>query len=283
MDFSKIFKKYRWNFGLIFSLIFIESVLSILFPLFIGIAIDQALEGSNIGLFQLGALGIGAIFIGVGRRIYDSRFYARVYQKVGSGILTDIQDDLSSVKSASLTMIQELIEFFEHSLPQLLACLIGLVGVITIIATMNIFLFFGSILSAIVVFLIFWFSSARTILFNKSFNDELERQVDVISENESTSLNAHLKELMKWNIKLSDLEATNMFFAWLILIAFLVASIKISISYSIIQYGALLSLIMYVFQYVEYLISLPHYYQSWLRLKEILGRTQPCLTDLSVY
>ena len=77
---------------------------------------------------------------------------------------------------------------------------------------------------------------------------------------------------MKWNIKLSDLEAVNFSLAWFILMIFLVASIIISVQNPLVKYGALLSLIIYVFQYMESVINLPFFYQSWLRLKEITHR-----------
>ncbi|MEM6967438.1 MAG: hypothetical protein AAF573_21925 [Bacteroidota bacterium] len=42
----------------------------------------------------------------------------------------------------------------------------------------------------------------------------------------------------------------------------------------IIKYGALFSLIMYVFQYMENVINLPLFYQNWLRLQEIQARME---------
>jgi ABC-type multidrug transport system fused ATPase/permease subunit len=117
-------------------------------------------------------------------------------------------------------------------------------------------------------------SSKKTIQFNKSSNDEFEKQVDVISKNDEQELKIHLKKMMKWNIKLSDLEALNFSISWIVLITFLVASIVISVNDGIVKYGALFSLIMYVFQYMENVINLPLFYQNWLRLREIKERLE---------
>ena len=78
--------------------------------------------------------------------------------------------------------------------------------------------------------------------------------------------------MMKWNIKFSDLEAKNFSLSWIALIGFLVLSIVIAVSDGMVQYGALFSLIMYVFQFMENVVNLPFFYQNWLRLKEINQR-----------
>ena len=77
---------------------------------------------------------------------------------------------------------------------------------------------------------------------------------------------------MKWNIKLSDLEAANFSLSWIVLIMFLAGSIIISVNDGIMQYGMLFSLVMYVFQYIENVINLPFFYQNFLRLQEINER-----------
>ena len=274
MKIKAIFKKYRLKFGFTLFLILLEAGLAILFPLFIGYAIDSAINGSHQGAVYLGLLGLAALVVGVGRRIFDSRFYAKVYQSAGSSAISKMEDNVSSKKSARLGMIRELVEFLENSLPELISNVIGLIGVIGIIATLNLNVFYGSLIVTLIVFLIYWMTSAKTIRLNKSSNDEFEKQVDVISKNDEQELNLHLKEMMKWNIKLSDLEAINFSVSWVVLIVFLVASIVISVSDGIVKYGALFSLIMYVFQYMENVINLPLFYQNWLRLQEIKKRLE---------
>ena len=39
-----------------------------------------------------------------------------------------------------------------------------------------------------------------------------------------------------------------------------------------IEYGTVFAIVMYVFQFLESVVSLPLYYQQWLRLREISGR-----------
>lgn len=185
-----------------------------------------------------------------------------------------MESNVASKKSARLGMIRELVEFLENSLPELVSNIIGLTGVIAIIITLNLNVFYGSLMVTFIIFLIYWITSTKTIRLNKSSNDEFEKQVDVISKNDEKELSIHLKKMMKWNIKWSDLKAMNFSISWMVLIVFLVASIVISINDGIVKYGALFSLIMYVFQYMENVVNLPLFYQNWLRLKEIKERLE---------
>ena len=259
-------------FGFTCSLILMEALLTLLFPLFIGYALEDAMSGTYRGVFQLGTLCLATLIVGVGRRFFDSRFYAKVYKKMGALIIAGLNEQDTSTKSARLGMIKELVEFLEFSLPELINAMITLVGVATIVATLNLNVFWGTLITTILILVFYWISSAKTLRFNKASNDELERQVDVISKNNETELKSHLKKMMQWNVRLSDLEAVNFSLSWLVLIIFLMVSIVISVDAQFVKYGALFSLIMYVFQYMENVINIPFFYQSWLRLREMTNR-----------
>ena len=274
MQITSILKQYRLKFGLTLFLILAEAGLMILFPLFIGNAIESAIDESSAGAIYLGLLGLATLIVGVGRRAFDSRFYALVYESIGTGAISKMKNNVPSKKSARLGMVRELVEFLENSLPELISNVIGLVGVVFIIATLSLNVFYASLMVTIIVFVVYRITSKRTLHLNKSSNDEFEKQVDVISKNDPQELRSHLKKMMKWNIKLSDLEAINFSVSWIVLIVFLVASIVISVGDGITQYGALFALIMYVFQYIENVINLPFFYQNWLRLREITERLE---------
>ena len=76
---------------------------------------------------------------------------------------------------------------------------------------------------------------------------------------------------MRWNIRLSDLEAANFGIVWLFMVGLLVFSIN-SAADDNVDYGIIFAVVMYVFQFSESVTLLPFYYQQWLRLREISGR-----------
>ena len=274
MKIKNILSNFRWQFGLTLTLILLESGLALLFPLFIGFAIDGALNGATEGAVQLGILGLIALAVGVSRRLYDSRFYAQVFQLLGMRVVSKMGGNDPSKKSARLGMIREMVEFMENSLPELIGNVIGLIGVVVIIASLNFNVFIGGVVSTVLIFIVYLATSGKTVRLNKAYNDELEKQVDAVAANQANDLEKHLRDIMKWNVKLSDLEAMNFSIAWIVLMIFLVMSVIISVEGGIVKYGALFSLIMYVFQYMESVVNLPLFYQDWLRLTEIRDRLE---------
>ena len=272
MNWKGIFTKYQLSFGFTLSLILVEAFLALLFPLFIGRAIGDAMAGHHSGVVQLGIIGIAALLVGVGRRFFDSRFYAKIYQDISPQVLSRIDGDQSSVKAARLGMIHELVEFMENSVPELISAVISLFGVIIVLATLNLPIFYGCLIVTLIIGLVYWMSSAITMRLNKASNDEFEKQVNVLARNDPAALSDHLRKMMHWNIKLSDLEAANFSVSWIALMGFLVGSILIATGQTTVEYSILFSLIMYVFQYIENVVHLPFFYQHWLRLQEITHR-----------
>ena len=271
MTIKNIFLDFKWRFSLTLFLLLTESGLMILFPLFIGFAIDDALIGSYKGSFYLGGLGLALLIFAGGRRLFDSRFYAKVYRKYGLKVGTSDKVS-SSQKAARLHMLTEVVEFFENSMPALIASIIGLVGTLIIVAALNTKIFLGCLVLLVFTFIIYALTSKKTTRFNSELNNEIEKQVDVVATNEVPKISTHLKDLMKWNIKLSDLEMINFSVVWTGMMGFLVVAIMWSVEGDDPQYGAVFALVMYIFQYIESLIGLPLFYQQWLRLAEISNR-----------
>ncbi len=271
MTLRDIFKRFPFRIGLTFLLVLLEGGLAILFPLFIGYAINDALQGAYNGAMLLGTLGLLSLLIGSARRLLDSRFYAQVYRELGLEI-TNRPGLTPSRQTARLGMLGEMVEFFENSVPQIVNSIIALAGTLLIVATLNLKIFAGCLITLFIVFLVYALTKNKTVRFNIEYNNALERQVDILAKNEPSDLNNYLRDLMKWNIKLSDLETANFSIVWTMLMGLLVFSIIWTVESGTINYGAVFALVMYVFQYVESVVMLPFFYQQWLRLKEISTR-----------
>ncbi len=110
------------------------------------------------------------------------------------------------------------------------------------------------------------------LCLNKGQNDEFEKQVEIISGQNSINLNRHFKSLMRWNIRLSDLETINFSFTWIALAGALVGSINIVASSGTSTFGHVITIVMYVFGYIESVMTFPLYYQQLIRLQDIAGR-----------
>ncbi len=271
MDIRTVWIQNRIRLTLTILVLVVEALLGTLFPYFIGKAIDGVLSNNWLGLLQLGVLGAMLIIMGGVRRFFDSRFYAKIYTQISTLTLKLMPEKAHSAKAARQNMLAEIVKFAENELPIIIQHSIGLIGVMTIIAFLNWSIFLGTFITGGLVLSVYFLSGKKTTLFNKNFNNELEKQVDVVHSGSQSELRFHILKLMKWNIKLSDIETINYSISWLIMMALLLVSIYYSANESV-QYGALFALIMYVYQYIDSMVSLPLYYQQWLRLLEISNR-----------
>ncbi|MDE2664180.1 MAG: ABC transporter six-transmembrane domain-containing protein [Gemmatimonadota bacterium] len=266
-----LLKRFAGRLTLTLSLVVLESAGWLLFPLVIGRAIDGVLAGSTRGLYELAGLGIGTIFIAIGRRVVDSRAYAGIYVRLGEEMVASTAERSTSTRTARLGMLREIVEFFEHSLPQLITSAIGLAGTVVILSTLNVPVFLGCLAVAVATGILYALTGKLTTRYNEGLNDEHERQVDAVDSGDPVRLGEHLRAMTRWNIRLSDLEAGTFGINWVLMMGLLVFAVGISAERTV-EYGAVFAIVMYVFQFVESLMALPFYYQQWLRLREISGR-----------
>lgn len=269
-----IVKQYKTSLYSTRSAIFLENIGRILFPLLMWYALDGVLQWNNYRLWWLWAVWIMTGLIGSVRRWYDSRVYAKIYEQLAHGMIERQQNITASQKTARLALLNETIETFEQSIPELIAQTMWLVWWLIIIATLNITIFWACLCLFLIIFGLYRWRSKDITFYSAAYNDTLEKQVDIITSNKDTEFRTHVHELMQRNIKLSDIETKNFWISWMIVMWLLVFSIFTAVKWGIVEYGALFSLIMYVFQTVESILSMPLFYQQWLRIKEIIARLQ---------
>ena len=266
-----LLKRFAGRFALTMSLVVLEAAGWILFPLFIGRAIDSVLADSTRGLYEFGALALATMLIAIVRRLVDSRAYARIYVSLGEEMVGVDEESDTSTRTARLGMLREIVEFFENSLPALVNSLIGLAGTVLILWLLNVPVFLGCLVVAVATVTLYALTGRLTTRYNEGFNDQYERQVDAVHSGDPRRLREHLRAMMRWNIRLSDLEAANFGINWVFMTGLLVFAVAAAAEETL-EYGAVFAIVMYVFQFVESMLGIPLYYQQWLRLREITGR-----------
>ncbi len=271
-----LLSRFRGRITFTMTLVLLESILGLLFPLFIGNSINGLLQQSTTELISLGILGGLALLIGSGRRFYDTRAYAGIYTTISSEMVEREQQKntpLSAIVARS-NLLTEFVEFLENSFPMIVESLIGVVGVLLIILSLNTSVFFACMALLGLMIAIYMLSGRWNFRFNKAYNDELEKQVEVLSTQQHGLIAKHFSAVMKWNIHLSDLETVNYAVIWLGIIVLLIYSPIAVIEGGIINFGLVFSALMYVFQYIESIVTLPLFIQQVIRLQEISSRLQ---------
>ncbi len=271
-----IFARFRAKIILTWFLVICEAGLLLLFPLFIGIAIDDFLADSYLGLVQLAGIGLLSLIVGAGRRFYDTRAYANIYTTIAPELVEKEKkrDASVSVVSARAGLATEFVEFFENSFPEIINSIIALGGALLIILFLNFKIFIACLIVTAVIGLIYSLTSTKTYRLNRGYNAELEKRVKVLEQGDKNGVVGHFKNVMRWNIRLSDLETTNFSLSWVFLIGVLLYAIVAIIESGVTAHGKVFSILMYVFNYIESVITMPLFYQQFVRLKEISHRLE---------
>ncbi len=265
-----IWKTYRLKISGTMGLLTVERILGVAVPFVLGVAINDLIEGSFRGIGWLIILEVLALFIGTGRRLYDTRVYARIYTDIADSTAQRLDIGVSR-RAARLGLARELVDFFEWELPQLFAALIGISGAFGMLIYLLPTVGGLSILVGLVVALVFLISQGRMFSLNKLLNNELERQVTMLESEREFSRRRHLSRLARWRIHLSDLEATNFAIAELLLASLVIGAVVITVRAGL-SVGEIFAILTYLIGVTENLIVLPWTYQQSIRAREIGGR-----------
>ncbi len=275
MTLFSIFKRYRWRMSMTLVLILAEATALLMLPLVIGFAVDGLLKNDNTGIWQLGFLGLGVVISGSLRRLYDTRVYSSIYIDLSTETVENGDNDSTSKLNARVTMLKELVEFLENQLPELLNNVIGLVGTVIILFSLNFNIFLGCLAVLVLMIVVFMATGKLTTQLNHHYNNAMEDQVGAIENRKNLPVRGFMKRLMSWNVKLSDLETFIFGVIWLGMIVLIVFSVIQAVNTEqALQAGAVMAIIMYVFQFAEGSGMLPLYFQQFLRLQEISSRLQ---------
>lgn len=257
------------------SLVIAEGLLYLLYPLSIGEALSGLIAGSQLQLWLLVALCAASILVGALRRYYDTRAYAHIYAQLGVSLLEGQRDRRTpavSRQNAHLSLLTELVSFFEHSVPQLTQHAISLFGTLILLFALNPRIALLCLGAAGLAALVYRASEGRLHRLNQGLNDEAERQVHVLQLGGRGVLREHLGRVAHWKIRLSDLETKNYAIILTGLSALVVGAVAFLGHLRHEALGDPLSVLMYVFNFFEAVLAFPLFFQEWVRLTEISQR-----------
>lgn len=266
--------RFKWRILLTNLLVFLESILGVLIPLFIGLAINDLLDGSLRGVIYLIVLSLSSVVVGSIRRVYDTRTYSSIYQIVAPEMVANEQQKDSSVSKviARTSLLDEIVEFLEWSVPAVVGAGVYLIAVLVIIASLNLNVFFASLALLLLTLIVYATTGKLNFKLNERYNDELEHEVNVLESRDHSLIRNYYRTLMQWNIKLADLGTFNYLIVMLGTTALLVYTPVAVIKGGVEYYGLVFSAVLYVFEFIAALIELPDHIQQVIRLNEISSR-----------
>ena len=266
--------RFKWQILLTNLMVFLESILGVLIPLFIGMAINDLLDQSFQGMIYLIVVSLSSVAIGSIRRVYDTRTYSRIYQIVAPEMVAKEQQADSSVSKiiARTGLLAEIVEFLEWSVPAVVGAAVYLIAILVIIAGLNLHVFFASLFVLLLTIVVYVKTGKINFKLNKNYNDQLEIEVNALESRDNSFIQSYYRTLMQWNVKLADLGTFNYLIVMLGTTALLVYTPIAVIEGGVYYYGLVFSAVLYVFEFVAALIALPDHIEQVIRLNEISSR-----------
>ena len=273
---SHIISLHKYQLLLTYLLFTCESGGLLLRPFFLGNAVDDLIKGSHNGLIYLAITHIVWLIAGTIRHRYDTRTYTAIYTTLVKQLLSKkYTDNQVSRLSAHSTLAREFIDFLEFDLNYVVEAIYNLLGSIIMLFYYNRQVVLVCLIILIPVMIVSYFYGKKMETLTQQKNDELEKQVDIITTQDQAAIATHYQNLRKWQIKISDSEAWNFGFMELMVLIAIIISLIISIKTTNQQpllAGSIIGIYNYVLKFASGLDTIPYTLQRLTTLKDINER-----------
>jgi len=274
---SKLIRRHKMRLGITYLLFSLEMTGALLRPFFLGMAINDLMQGSYRGLIILSAVHFAWLVIGTLRHRYDTRTYSTIYTSLVTKFLSKkIKSSEVSKLSAHSTLAREFVDFLEFDLVYIIEAFYNIVGSMILLffyQSSVVFLCLGILLP---VMLISYIYGKKMKKLTRLKNDELEKQVNIISSGDKKAIYQHFNNLRKWQIRISDQEAWNFGIMEMMVMVVIAVSLLITnqVTGTTVLAGHIIGIYNYILKFVSGLDTIPYTVQRITALNDITQRIQ---------
>ena len=189
---KSLFLKHKYQLIITYVLFTLETAGGLLRFYFFGEAVNGIIKGSYNGLIMLAAVHLVYLSVGTIRHIYDTRTYSAIYTSLVTRLLSRklSKYDVSKL-SAHSTLAREFIDFLEQDFVYVLEAVYNLAGSLIILFFYDKTIALVCLAILVPVMMVSYFYGKRMKVLNQKRNDELEKQVDVISTGNKMKIHTH--------------------------------------------------------------------------------------------
>jgi ABC-type multidrug transport system fused ATPase/permease subunit len=214
--------------------------------------------------------------------MYDTRTYSAIYTSLVTQFLARRfgKSEVSKL-SAHSTLAKEFVDFLEYDLVYVIEAIYNLLGSLVLlmfydVAVVGVCL---AILLPVVGFSYFYGKKMKRL--NKLKNDELEKQVDIISTGNNHLIRQHYNNLRQWQIRISDKDAWNFGIMEIMVMLVIGASLLVTktTTDSTMLAGSLIGIYNYILKFVSGLDTIPYTVQRLTSLTDITRRIELSVDD----
>jgi len=271
-----LFGKYRGRILVTYMVTLAENTFELFYPSLTGVAVNGLLKHELTGLGLLLGVWLAHTATGVFRQSYDTRVFSSIYTDLATQTVSDQEGKGVSTSQivARSSLSREFVNFFERDIPATVNSVFGLLGALVLL------FFYDAWSAAFCLLLLLPLAflnqrySRRTLTLNRRLNNQLEREVTVLTRRMPSRVFGHYRLLAKWRIFLSDAEATNWGVMELFNIVLSAAVIIRIASLPNIQPGTIYAMLAYLWNFIASLSHVPALVQQLSRLKDIARRME---------
>jgi ABC-type multidrug transport system fused ATPase/permease subunit len=279
---KSLMNKHRSQLVLTYILFSLEMLGGLLRPFFLGWAINDLMKNSYNGLIILSAVHFVTLAVGTMRHMYDTRTYSAIYVSLVTKFLSRriYQKDVSKL-SAHSTLAREFVDFLEFDLVYVIEAVYNIFGSLILMFFYDASVVLLCLAILIPVIGISYAYGKKMNRLNKLKNDELEHQVEVISNGSAKELKEHYNNLRRWQVKTSDQEALNFGLMEFLVMIVLGASLLLTYKTSgtAILAGNVVGIFFYVTNFAKGLETIPYTVQRLSSLTDITRRIELQVED----
>ena len=275
--------KHKYQLIFTYSLFSLEMLGGLLRFYFFGEAINDLIKGSYDGLIVLTLVHLAYLVIGTIRHMYDTRTYSSIYTSLVTKFLSRryLKTDVSKLTAHS-TLAREFVDFLEHDLVYVIEAAYNIIGSLIILFFYDKTVVLICLAITIPVIIISMLYGKKMLRLNKHKNDELEKQVDIISTGNNHIIRHHYNNLRKWQIRISDKEAWNFGFMEIMVLLVIAVSLVVSknLHSSTVMAGSLFGIYSYILKFASGLDTIPYTLQRLSSLSDITRRIELEVDDM---
>ena len=281
---TRLFLKYKYKLLFTYTLFALEMLANLMRPYFVGEAVNDLINGRYQGLFKLILVQVAYLVIGTIRHMYDTRTYSSIYTSLVTKMLSRgfLHEEVSKL-SAHSTLAREFIDFLEYDFNFIVEALYNIIGSLIMLYFYQHVVVLICLAVLLPVILIGYRYGKFMLNLTKSKNDELEKQVDIISTKNKRWIEEHYQALRKWQIRISDMEAMNFGIMEVMILGVIIFSLLVlNKSAGMIAAGDIVGIYTYLLKFVSGLDTIPYTLQRFSTLRDLTQRIEldPAISEL---
>jgi ABC-type multidrug transport system fused ATPase/permease subunit len=274
--FETIWQRNKASIGFIYFLNIVEEICYVLIPSAVGMLINTFIYGTGYGLWAFVATYLGWQGIATLRKILDTIAFTKVYNQVSLETIEHHKLEGIEVSkiNARIELLKQVVTFFEVDLPFMMNSIVSIFGAAILLYFYNPTLLFICLIIIIPSFIINYFFGKKMINATKNVNDQYEKQIDVITNEDLDGIKRYFEQVRRFNIRKSSLEAYN--FGLLEIFAFLmiVVSIYVICKTPNVNYGDIVASYGIILRFAYGFDFIPHITERLATMRDIQNRLE---------